>query len=81
MSVMFIDALTPREPVPTVTPQLEHGGVHLGITAAGNDVHARVHGDGSRCPVCLGQVSSPRGAFPDPVSAVSDALGAAFHLR
>lgn len=66
---MFIDALTPAEPPPATGPVSEHNaGPRLGISAAQNDVHARVHGDGSACPVCLLRVQS--GAVPLPLPAV-----------
>lgn len=79
---MFIDALTPREPVPTTDPKAEHGAAnpHLGTSAAEVDVHARVHGDGTACPICQLQVSNPRGAFPNPAASVIAAVGALLHL-
>lgn len=67
---MFIDALTPRAPVPSTKPQAEHTSLpRLGTSAAQADLHARVHGDGSSCPVCLLRVNAPAGPMPDPVSA------------
>jgi hypothetical protein len=67
---MFIDALTPHEPVPTTKPQTEHGvHPHLGTSSATNDLHARVHGDGTHCPICMAQINRPAGAFPNPALA------------
>ncbi len=64
---MFIDALTPAEPPPPLGPVSEHNaGPRLGISAAQDDVHARVHGDGSNCPVCMLRVQSGAVALPVP---------------
>lgn len=80
LPLMFIDALTPHEPVPTTVPKPEHETSRLGTTAAEADAHARVHGDGSTCPICRLQVSSPQGPLPNPAAAVVAAFSAALHL-
>jgi hypothetical protein len=62
---MFIDALTPAEPPPPIGPVSEHdSGPKLGISAAQNDLHVRVHGDGTACPVCLMRVQTAQGPLP-----------------
>jgi len=81
MLLMFIDALTPHEPVASTDPKSEHGEAHLGTSAAEVDAHARVHGDGTNCPVCKLQVSSPRGPLPNPVAAVVSAFTGVFQLN
>lgn len=64
-SLMFIDAHTPVEPPPPTGPVSEHNsGPKLGISAAQFDVHARVHGDGTSCPVCQMRVIAASGPLP-----------------
>ncbi len=72
---MFIDALTPIEPPPPTGPVSEHnGGPKLGVSAAQADLHARVHGDGTSCPVCQLRVITATGALPLPASIASQDL-------
>lgn len=74
---MFIDALTPAEPAYTTAPKQEHSSTpRLGTSSANVDLHMRVHGDGSACPVCQMRVINPTGSLPDPAGVLDAQLAA-----